>query len=85
MAERLIGTVTHYWGGLGVAGIELSGELGVGDTVRILGNTTDFTQAVGSIQIEHEKVEAAKPGDSVGVKVDEKAREHDQVFLVTSD
>ena len=85
MAKHLVGTVSHYYGELGVVGIELSGELKVGDTIHILGHTSDFTQTVESIQIEHETVESAKAGDPIGVKVKEKARVHDQVLVVTPD
>ncbi len=85
MAEHLVGTVSHYYDKLGVAGIELSGELRVGDTIHILGHISDFTQIVDSMQIEHEAVDAAKAGDPIGVKVNERARVHDQVFVVTPD
>ncbi len=85
MAEHVVGTVSHYWGGPGVAGIELSSELEVGDKIRIVGHTTDFTQTVDSIQIEHETVEAAQAGASIGVKVKERARVRDQVLVVTPD
>ena len=85
MAEHHVGTVSHYFGNLGVAGIELSSELRVGDTIHVLGHTSDFTQIIVSIQIEHETVESAKAGASVGVKVNARARVHDQVLVVTSD
>ena len=85
MAEQVVGTVSHYWGGLGVAGIDLSGDLQVGNTIRILGHTSDFTQAVDLIQIEHETVELARPGDAIGIKVKERARVHDQVLVVIPD
>jgi len=85
MAEQVVGAVSHYWGGLGVAGIDLSGDLKVGDTIRILGHTSDFTQTVDSIQIEHETVEMAKAGDPIGIRVKERARVHDQVLVVTPD
>ena len=85
MAEHLVGTVSHYWGKPGVAGIELSDELNVGDTIHVAGATSDFTQTVGSIQIEHATVESAGAGDAVGVKVNERVRVHDRVFVVTAD
>jgi len=85
MAEHLVGTVSHYYGNLGVAGIELSSELNVGDTIHILGHTSDFIQTVGSIQIKHETVESAKAGEPIGVKVNERARVNDQVLVVTPD
>jgi len=85
MAEHPVGTVTHYYGKLEVAGIELSSKLEVGDTVHILGHTSDFTQTVESIQIEHQTVDSAKAGDPIAIKVNERARVHDQVLLVTPD
>lgn len=85
MAEHPVGTVSHYYGKLEVADIELSGQLKVGDTVHIVGHTSDFTQTVTSIQIEHETVDSAKAGDPVAIKVNERARVHDQVLLVTLD
>ena len=85
MVEHVVGTVSHYYGKLGVAGIELSSELKVGDTIHILGHTSDFTQTVDSIEIENQTVESAKAGDPIGVKVNERARVHDQVLVVTPD
>jgi putative protease len=63
-----------------VAVIELSDKLSVGDTIRIVGGETDFNQAVDSMEIEHQKVETAKPGDSVGLKVEQKVREGYKVY-----
>lgn len=83
MTEHLVGTVSHYYGKLQVAGIELSGKLKVGDTIHILGHTSDFTQTVESIQIEHKTVQSAKAGEPIAIKVNERARVHDQVLVVT--
>lgn len=80
--ETEIGRVTHFFDKINVAVIELSGKLKVGDSVRIRGNVTDFTQKVGSIQIEHESKREAKKGDAIGLKVSDDVREHDRVFLV---
>ena len=86
MAEKEIGKVSHYFGHINVAGIEITkGKLKVGDKIHILGHTTDQILAVHSIQIEHDQVEKAKAGDSIGVTVDERVREHDTVYLVTGD
>lgn len=79
---QLIGKITHYFGNIGVAVLELEDTLRVGDTIRIVGGTTDFTQIVDSMEIEHEKVEEAKAGDSIGLKVKEKIREGYQVYKV---
>ena len=82
LEETLIGRITHYYSHLSVGIIELTGgELKVGDTIHIKGKHTDFTQAVDSIQIEHQSVPRAEKGKVVGIKVKDKVREHDQVFL----
>jgi len=83
MKEKEIGVVTHYFTHINVAGIDITnGELKVGDTIHIKGHTSDFTQKINSMQIEHQDVEKAVKGDSIGIKVIEHARVHDQVYLV---
>jgi len=86
MAEQLIGKVTHYFGKARVAAIKITdGQLSVGDTIRVVGHTSDFTQPVESIQIDRAPVESAKVGDEIGIQVIEHAREHDEVFRVVPD
>jgi GTPase len=86
MGEQLVGTVTHYFGKPHVAIVDVTaGELHVGDTIRIAGNSSDFTQQIRSMELEHAAVDSAKVGDSVGIEVSERAREHDEVYLVTAD
>lgn len=80
--ETKVGNVTHYYTRLLVAIIELTDELKVGDQVHIKGHTSDFTQTVASIQIEHQDVPSAKAGDAIGLGVIEHAREGDEVFKV---
>jgi putative protease len=80
--EKLIGKISHYYKNINVGIIELGDELAVGDKIRIKGVSTDFEQAVDSMQIEHEAVEKAGAGKGVGIKVSEKVREGDQVFKV---
>ena len=77
---ELIGKITHYFGKIGVAVIELSDTLKVGDTIRVVGGEADFTQTVESMEIEHEKVEEAKTGESVGLKIAQKVREGYKVY-----
>ena len=86
MAEQLVGTVTHYFGQPHVAIVEITeGELRVGDTIRVVGHTSEFTQTIESMQLEHVPVESAGVGDSVGIEVIERTREHARVYLVRSD
>ncbi|TMH41724.1 MAG: hypothetical protein E6H49_10825 [Betaproteobacteria bacterium] len=82
--EERVGFVTHYYGHLSVAAIRLeSGSLRVGDTIRILGHTSDFRQRVESMQVEHQPVTEAARRQEIGLKVTEHARENDEVYKVT--
>ena len=80
MTEQPIGKITHYFPKISVAAATLTGELKVGDRVRVKGHTTDFTETIQSLEIEHQKVDRAGPGDKVAFEVSEKARPGDQVF-----
>jgi hypothetical protein len=79
MAEKRVASVTHYWPKVGVAALKLYDTLRVGDTIHISGSTTDFEQTVDSMEIEH-KAEAAKKGQEVGLKVNERVRQGDRVY-----
>ncbi|MBS3795131.1 MAG: translation elongation factor-like protein [Candidatus Thorarchaeota archaeon] len=82
MMERKIGEVTHYFTNIDVAAIELEDELNVGDTIRIKGHTTDFEQKIDSMEVDRDPVETGKPGQEIAIKVKNRVREHDEVFLV---
>ncbi len=82
MQEKEVGTVSHYYGHLSVGIIELQDVLKIGDTVHIKGHTSDFTEAVESMQIEHANVTEAKKGDSIGINVTQKVHPHDKVYKV---
>jgi putative protease len=83
MAEaKPIAEVTHYFDKIGVAVFKLKKAIKVGDEVQIRGNKTDLTQKITSMQIDRAEVESAKPGDDIGVKVDEEVREGDKVYPV---
>lgn len=79
---KLVGKVTHFYPKISVAVVEVLDEIKVGDEILIKGKTTNFKQIVESIQIEHEQVEKASKGDSVGLKVVERVREGDEVFKI---
>ena len=86
MKEIEIGKVADFFQKIGVVAIEVtSGEVSVGDTIHFSGHTTDFSQTIESMQIEHDSVQTAKPGDNVGIKVTERIRVHDKVFKVVED
>ncbi|MCX5799510.1 MAG: hypothetical protein NTU90_08135 [Proteobacteria bacterium] len=83
MEEIAIGKIVGYFSKIGVAAIKMTGgTLKVGDTIKIKGHTTDIEQVVESMQVEHENVEKVEAGMDVGIKVIEKVKEHDTVYLV---
>lgn len=79
-----IGTVTHYYGHLSVATLRLEPgtTLRVGDMIHIRGHTTDFSQRVESLELNHAPVNEVGPNDDFGLKVVDHAREHDVVYKV---
>jgi len=81
MSEKEIGKVSTYFSHVEVAAIKLSGNLKVGDTIHIKGNTTDFETEIEDIQIDRKSIEKAKKGDHIGIKVPEKVRPNDVVYL----
>jgi translation elongation factor EF-1alpha len=81
--KKLIGKVTHFFSKISVAGIELSDTLKVGDRISIEGATTAFEENIESMQIDQKNVEVANAGDIIGIKVKDKTRVGDNVFLVT--
>lgn len=79
---REIGKITHYYSHLSVGIIELCDVARVGNRIRIKGNTTDLTQNIDSMQIEHKNVPEAKKGDLIGIKVVGKVHPHDKVYRI---
>lgn len=78
---KSIGIVTHYYGKISVAAIKLSDKLRVGDLIRVKGHTTDFEQRVESMQIHHQVVKEAEPNTEVGIKLNNRVREGDIVYV----
>jgi hypothetical protein len=77
-----VGKVTHYFDRIGVAVLDLSAEVKVGETIHIHGHLTDITQRIGSMEIEHQKIETAGPGAEVALKVLEPVHEGDIIYRV---
>ena len=80
--EEAIGRVEAYFSRVGVAAIQLSGALHVGDTVHIRGHTTDLLQAVDSMEIDRQPISEAGPGADVGIRVKERVRDGDRVYRI---
>ena len=78
--KKLVGKISHYFTKMGVGVIELSGELKVGDRISIEGATTNLQQTINSMEIEHENVQSASAGQSIGLKAEQRVREGDLVY-----
>ena len=80
--KKLIGKITHFYPKISVAVIELEDTLTVGDKISVERGEESFEQDVESMQIEHENVEEAEAGQSIGLKVNEPTKEGAKVFKV---
>lgn len=82
MADKKIGKVSHYYDKIGVAVVELTGTLKVGDKIRFMKDNEEFEQTVESMQVEHQQIKEAKKGQSVGLKVEQEVKRKAEVYKV---
>ena len=85
MSGIRVGEVTHFYDRLSVAVLRLTQPICVGDMLHLLGHRTDFRQTVESLQIEHQAVTEAAPGQDVAVKVAQRVHPGDKVFKVSGE
>ncbi|MDP3729819.1 MAG: translation elongation factor-like protein [bacterium] len=79
--DKPIGVVTHYYGGVSVAIVKFNREIKTGANVTFQGVTTDFSQTINSMEFDHKKIDSAPAGKEIGIKVKDKVREDDGVYL----
>lgn len=75
-----IGRVQRFFTQAGAAVVSLTGALRAGDRIYIKGHTTDFVQAVESMQVDHRPIQAAEAGATIGLRVTARCRKHDIVY-----
>ncbi len=78
-----VGKIAHFYDRICVAVLDLTDVINVGDTIHIHGHITDFTQRIGSLEIEHQKIQSAGRGAEVALKMLEPVREGDVIYRVT--
>ena len=83
-AMEEIGRVKVFFAKASAAAVELTASLRIGERIYLKGHTTDFQQLVESMQIAHQAVQEAGPGQSVGIRVAERCRPHDVVYKLTA-
>lgn len=79
---KLVGLITHYFPHVQAAVIKLKAPLIMGNTVKIIGHTTDLTQIITSMQIDRVDISSAKKGDEIGLQVSSRVRQGDKVYKV---
>lgn len=80
MGDSILGKVIHFYDKISVAIVKLDGELKVGDTVKFKHGDQEFDQQIQSMEVDHKTIEVGKPGDEVGIKVDQKAKPGTAVY-----
>ncbi len=83
MSGIRVGEVTHFYDRLCVAVLRLTEPIHVGDMVHLLGHHADFQQRVESLQIEHQAVREAGPGQEAALKVTQTVHPGDAIFKVS--
>lgn len=83
MPNLKVGTVSHYYDKVGVAVVDLTSSLSVGDKIKFVKGDEELEQEVASMQVEHEQVETAKKGQSIGLKVDGPVKRKAEVYKVS--
>ena len=81
MAEKQIGTVTHWFDKIGVAVVKLTAKLSKGDAIKVKRGDVEHEDSVAFIQIDHKDVAAAKKGDDAAIKLSQPAKEGAKIFL----
>ena len=85
MAKRLVGEVLHFFDKIGVAALKVSGEFKIGDKISVESKdgTIVCKQTVMSMQVNHNPVNVANPGDDVAIKLEKKVHQGDKVYKIT--
>ncbi|MAG18420.1 MAG: protease [Candidatus Diapherotrites archaeon] len=78
----MVGTVKKYYAKAGVAEVKLIENISISDKIVFEGATTFLEQDLTSMQINHTELKRAKKSQKVGIKVSERVRENDKVFVL---
>ena len=83
MPEEEIGVIVKFFAKPSVAALEVTtGSVAVGDVLKYKGHTTEFEEAIASMEVDNQPVQEARAGDLVGIQVKERVREGDKVYKV---
>jgi len=81
--KKFVGRIEKYWNKIGVAHVKILADyLKLGDEIYIIGNTTGLIKTkVESMEMKNQKVQEAKKGQDVGVKLP-LCRKGDAVYII---
>jgi len=79
---KRLGVVTHYFGKIHVAVLELEEDIRLGNIVSFEGFLTGFEQRIDSIQVDKQPISEGKKGTEIAMKVVERVRPGDEMFEV---
>jgi len=82
MDNTEVGKVSHWYDKLGVAVVKLTGNLKVGDRIKVVTGGEEFEDSVPSMQVDHKEVQSGKAGDEVAIKLSQKAKEGSVIHSV---
>ncbi len=77
-----VGIVRKFYAKINVAEIRVISNLKVGEELVIEGNTTFIEQRLDSMESHHKQLKKAKKGDLIGIKVSDRVRVNDLVFVL---
>ena len=78
---KKVGVIENFFSKVNVAVLNLTNDdLKKGEKIFIKGSTTNFEQTVESMQIDRQDIETAIKGQKIGLKVEDRVRENDEVF-----
>ncbi|NOR85443.1 U32 family peptidase [archaeon] len=81
--RKQIGIVTNYYPKNKVAAVRiLTDKLNIGDEIIVEGKTTYIKQIAESINLNTKSTNSAKKGDIIGLKLNDKARKNDWIYVV---
>jgi putative protease len=78
------GKILHYFTNAKVGTLKIeANSIKIGDEICIIGNTTGITKMkVESMQIKNKSVIKSKKGDEIAIKVPERVRKNDEVYII---
>lgn len=81
-ARKLVGVVTHFYPKVSVAAVRLVSNVRIGDEIIVEGRTSYSRQSIESIEKSGKKLWRAGKGETVGIKLKDKARKNDSVYAI---